>query len=97
MLVLSRKMGQELVIGDNIRITVSRIGGNRVTLGIVAPNDVRIVRGELEPIVRSFELELDAASEVNLVEEPSVRQEVPVATPWVETPTTLTDMPRHIH
>lgn len=95
MLVLSRKMGQELVIGDNIRITVSRIGGNRVTLGIVAPNDVRIVRGELEPIVRSFELELDP--EANGAEEPSLRQEVPVVTPWVETPTTLTDMPRHIH
>ena len=55
MLVLSRKVGQELVIGDNIRITVNRIGGSRVTLGIVAPDDVRIVRSELEQIVRSFE------------------------------------------
>jgi carbon storage regulator CsrA len=54
MLVLSRKVGQELVIGDNIRITVNRVGGSRVTLGITAPEEVRIVRAELEPIVRSF-------------------------------------------
>jgi len=47
MLVLSRKIGEKLVIGDNITVVVSRVAGNRVTLGIEAPNDVRIVRGEL--------------------------------------------------
>ncbi len=47
MLVLTRKVGEELVIGDTIRITVTRISGNRVTLGVAAPDDVRIVRGEL--------------------------------------------------
>ena len=55
MLVLSRKVGQELILGDNIRITVTKISGNRVTLGVSAPDNVRIIRGELEPIVRSFE------------------------------------------
>lgn len=49
MLVLSRKEGERLVIGENIVITVNRISGNRITLGIDAPRDVRIVRGELEP------------------------------------------------
>jgi carbon storage regulator len=49
MLVLSRKIGEKLVIGDNITVVVSKIAGNRVTLGIEAPGDVRIVRGELEP------------------------------------------------
>lgn len=57
MLVLSRKVGQELVIGDNIRITINRVGGSRVTLGIEAPGDVRVVRGELEAVVKSFEVE----------------------------------------
>ncbi|MCH5377347.1 MAG: carbon storage regulator [Planctomycetes bacterium] len=47
MLVLSRKSGEEIIIGDNIRLVVSRISGNRVTLGIAAPNDVHITRGEL--------------------------------------------------
>ena len=46
MLVLSRKSGQELIVGDNIRITINKISGNRVTLGIEAPDEVRIIRGE---------------------------------------------------
>lgn len=49
MLVLSRKEGEKLVIGENITVVVSRVAGNRVTLGIEAPADVRIVRGELKP------------------------------------------------
>ncbi len=48
MLVLSRKVGEKLVIGDNVTITINRIAGNRVTIGIDAPGSVKIVRGELE-------------------------------------------------
>ncbi|MEZ6138558.1 MAG: carbon storage regulator [Pirellulaceae bacterium] len=48
MLVLSRKEGEKLVIGDNITLVVSRISGNRVTVGIEAPADVKIFRGELK-------------------------------------------------
>ncbi len=48
MLVLSRKEGERLVIGDNITIVISKVSGNRVTIGIEAPSDVRIVRGELD-------------------------------------------------
>ena len=48
MLVLSRKVGERLVIGDNITIVINRIAGNRVAIGIEAPSDVRIVRGELQ-------------------------------------------------
>jgi carbon storage regulator CsrA len=48
MLVLSRKVGEQLVIGDNIRVVIHRVAGNRVTIGIEAPNDVRIIRGELQ-------------------------------------------------
>ncbi len=42
MLVLSRKEGEKLVIGENITVVVSRVSGNRVTLGIEAPADVRL-------------------------------------------------------
>ena len=52
MLVVSRKPGQELVIGGNIVITVTRVNGSRVTIGIEAPDEVRIVRGELPPAER---------------------------------------------
>lgn len=48
MLVLSRKEGEKLVIGDNITLVVSKICGNRVTVGIEAPADVKIFRGELK-------------------------------------------------
>lgn len=46
MLVLSRKKGQEIHIGDNIVIVLMQIG-NQTRLGIRAPRDVPIVRGEL--------------------------------------------------
>lgn len=48
MLVLSRKEGEQLLIGDNIVLTINRISGNRVAIGIDAPREVRIVRGELQ-------------------------------------------------
>lgn len=48
MLVLSRKEGEQLLVGDNIVLTINRISGNRVAIGIDAPRDVQIVRGELE-------------------------------------------------
>lgn len=47
MLVLSRNLGQTIIIGDNIRITIVRIGENSVGVGIEAPRSLRIIRGEL--------------------------------------------------
>lgn len=47
MLVLSRKTTQSVMIGSDIRITVVRLEGNQVRIGIEAPHDVRILRGEL--------------------------------------------------
>lgn len=58
MLVLSRKVGDSIQIGGEIKIRVSRISGSRVTLGIEAPESVRIVRGELKPIVEAFEVDM---------------------------------------
>lgn len=49
MLVLSRKEGEQLLIGDDIVVTITRISGNRVAIGVEAPRDVRIVRSELPP------------------------------------------------
>lgn len=47
MLILQRKLGQSLQIGDNITITVSSVENNRVRLSISAPEDVPILRSEL--------------------------------------------------
>ncbi len=48
MLVLSRKVGEKIVIGDNIVVEVVKVKGNRVTLGLVAPKQVSILRNELD-------------------------------------------------
>lgn len=50
MLVLGRKIGEQVKIGDDITIEVTKIKGQRITLAIAAPSGVRIVRGELESI-----------------------------------------------
>lgn len=47
MLILSRKPGERILIGDKVQITVVRIGPNTVRLGIDAPRDMNIVREEL--------------------------------------------------
>lgn len=54
MLVLSRKPGQKILIGDGIIVTVNRVSGNQVSIGVEAPDNVRILRAELQPIVDSF-------------------------------------------
>ena len=50
MLVLSRKVGEEVVIAGEIKVTVCRIDGNQVRLGFQAPPSVHIVRAELKPL-----------------------------------------------
>lgn len=49
MLVLSRKKGEQIRIGDDVVVTVQRLNGNRVALAIEAPREVPIARGELRP------------------------------------------------
>lgn len=50
MLVLSRKIGEQIVIGEGIVVVVKKVSGKRVTLGIEAPSGMRIVRRELKPL-----------------------------------------------
>ncbi len=47
MLVLSRKENEEILIGDNIRIRVVKIGGGRTRIGISAPREVNVRRAEV--------------------------------------------------
>lgn len=47
MLVLSRKRNEQIRIGDKITLTVTQIHGDRVVIAIKAPDDVRVLRGEL--------------------------------------------------
>lgn len=47
MLVLTRKAGESICIGDDVHVTVIEVRGNKVRLGIDAPSDVRVHRQEL--------------------------------------------------
>ena len=47
MLVLSRRMGETLVIADNIRLTVLGVSGGQVRLGIEAPREISVHREEI--------------------------------------------------
>jgi carbon storage regulator len=48
MLVLSRKVGERILIGDDISITVVRIAGGGVRIGVEAPPEMPVVRQELK-------------------------------------------------
>ena len=54
MLVLSRKPGERIRIGDEIFVEIRRVDGNRVTVAIDAPRHVHILRGELERFADEF-------------------------------------------
>ena len=60
MLVLTRRPGQAIVIGEGIELVVVRVEGDRVVLGIEAPREVRVVRSEL---LRAVETENQASKE----------------------------------
>ena len=71
MLILRRKVGEKIVIGDGIVVVVTRVSGARVTLGIEAPSNVHIVRGELrafdeptaeKPVSVPAPIEMDTAA-----------------------------------
>ena len=47
MLVLTRRSGETILIGDDIEITILAVDGSQVRVGVDAPEDVKILRGEL--------------------------------------------------
>jgi carbon storage regulator len=66
MLVLSRKESQRIRLGDSIVITIVKISGDKVRVGIEAPNNVLVLRDELEtrePATPCAPAELSAATQ----------------------------------
>jgi carbon storage regulator len=63
MLVLSRKQNERIRVGDSVVVTVVRVSGDKVRIGIEAPPHVRVLRDELEQELLG-EVTLEAASEL---------------------------------
>ena len=49
MLVLTRKLSETILIGEDVRVTVVRLEGGQVRLGIDAPRSIAVLRAELKP------------------------------------------------
>ena len=52
MLILTRKVGESLLIGDDVSITILNIRGNQVKIGVQAPKDVSVHREEIYQRIR---------------------------------------------
>lgn len=55
MLVLSRKIGESIVIGNDIRVTITDIVNGKVKIGVTAPREVPVHRKEVFEAIRDFE------------------------------------------
>ncbi|AXH82369.1 TPA: carbon storage regulator CsrA [Haemophilus influenzae] len=63
MLILTRKVGESILIGDDISITVLSVRGNQVQLGVEAPKEVSVHREEIYQRIKQMKDEqLDSSS-----------------------------------
>lgn len=71
MLVLTRKPGEELIIGDDVRVRIIEVLGQRVRIGITAPRDVSIHRAEVYRSIIEFDRSAADSVEVVPTSEPT--------------------------
>jgi carbon storage regulator len=62
MLILTRRVGETLVIGDDVQVTVLGVKGNQVRLGINAPKDVSVHREEIYDRIQQEKDDPDTAN-----------------------------------
>jgi carbon storage regulator len=77
MLVVSRKVGERVLIGDAITVTVIKVGSGGVRIGIQAPKEMAVVREELAKQVREAEQRtIDDQVAMDLAQQPQVDESI---------------------
>ena len=69
MLILTRKLGESIVIGDNIKVTITDIRNGQIKLGITAPKDVTVNREEVVKEIKGGNVLSSASGVINHIKE----------------------------
>lgn len=69
MLILSRKLNEEIIINSEIKIKILAISENQIKIGIEAPHDVKILRGEIYEKVKEYTIEASLSSKQKISDE----------------------------
>ncbi len=73
MLILSRKESEQVCLGNDIVLTIVRVSNDKVRVGVTAPSDVKVLRGELQS--QTIEIKIHRPEEIPIAPNETVKGE----------------------